>query len=139
MASRANRVRECTYYQKWNKFNLRPGYLYGTTDNADECFVWTGGVRDKRRKDGSVCGKEVRVFLAVPPKQWEQVFHVDWYPTWISATSGIGKKILERAQKAQKIVPDYRPTDRSPKGFYFKSDKSRYPTYTADAWRYQNK
>ena len=139
MSNHKNRVRECTYYQKWHGFNLRPGYLFGSTTNTDECFVWTGGVRDKRRKDGSVCGKEVRVFIAVPPKQWEQVRPVDWYPVWISATSGIGKKILERAQKAQKIVPDYRPTDRSPKGFYFKSDKSRYPTYTADAWRYQNK
>lgn len=137
----AVRVRECHYAQKWHGFNMKPGYLFGHTDRSGvEGFVWTGGVRDKRRRDGSVCGKEVRVFKAILPAHWEQNIRAEWYPEWISATSGLGQAILEKSvHRKNKIIPDYRPKGRSPQGFYFTSDKSRYPTYTADAWRYQNK
>lgn len=137
----AVRVREATYNMKWHGFNVKLGFLFGHTDRSGvEGFVWTGGVRDKRRRDGTVCGKEVRIFRAILPYHWEQNARAEWYPEWISATSGLGQAILEKSvHRKNQIIPDYRPKGRSENGFYFTSDKSRYPTYTADAWRYQNK
>lgn len=136
--TRNNRVRECKYTAKWNGFNMKPGFIYGSIQSG-EVFVWTGKVRNKKRHDGSVCGKEIMIFRAVPTMYWETPRPTEWHSEWVSCGSGIGKKILEKSTKTQKIIPDYRPKGRSEKGFYFKSDKSRYPTYTADAWRYQNK
>lgn len=93
------RIRECrTDSMMWFGFRVFRGMLYGTHNG--ENFVWTGEVRPAKRRDGTVYGKQVKVWTILKKNAWEsdQTYRrSDWYPQWIDCGSGVGKKVLDRS------------------------------------------
>lgn len=146
MATKRNRVREADYDMKWYGFNIKRGMLYGI-DNKGSLIVWTGKVADVIKHDDKgktyAIGKKVLVFRAYAPNHWEsdQTQKIHWGSEWIPCGSGIGKKILEKSVKRQNgIIPDYNPKydpERMQGRHFFKSDKSRFSAYSAEAYKYQ--
>lgn len=118
-------VRECKYDTLyWHGFTVKQGMLFG--EHNGTLFVWTGGVRPEKRPDGTVSGKEVKIFTSIKKRSDDPDQRPNpWGEKWISCGNGMGKKILAKSLLRQyKIVPPPKFKGKGGRAL-FTSDKSR--------------
>lgn len=118
------RIRESKDSKHFYGFSMKKGYLFGTSvfDDGRYDWVYTGKIRNAKRADGTVYGKEVMVYRRFHKHATEldqRTFSYEWAPIWISAGNGLGKKIY---LKRTKIVPDWNPSTPAPGRHLFKTD-----------------